>query len=64
MTDAETVERLKHIVNDDLVNLQVLLDELYARGWADRHRGRDYDPRGSDEWRAVFDLQTQHPAQR
>lgn len=31
-------------------------DELYFRGWQDRHKGKDYDPRGTTQWQAVLDL--------
>ena len=37
----------RNIADDPLYKA---LDELYARGWADRHKGRDYDPRGTIEW--------------
>ncbi len=34
---------------------RALADELYARGYEDRQKERDYDPRGSDAWQAVVD---------
>jgi len=42
----------------DLVNdpLYKALDKLYERGWVDKHKGRDYDPRGTEEWQGVLDL--------
>ncbi len=42
----------------DLVNdpLYKALDKLYERGWVDKHKGRDYDPRGTVEWQSVLDL--------
>lgn len=30
--------------------LHVLLDNLYKKGYEDRQKERDYDPRGSIEW--------------
>lgn len=32
------------------------LDELYLRGWQDRNKGKDYDPRGTTQWQDVLDL--------
>lgn len=32
------------------------LDELYRRGWNDRNKERDYDPRGTTQWQDVLDL--------
>lgn len=32
------------------------LDELYHRGWQDRNKERDYDPRGTTQWQDVLDL--------
>jgi hypothetical protein len=42
----------------DLVNdpLYKALDKLYERGWVDRNKGQDYDPRGTEEWQSVLDL--------
>lgn len=39
---------------DDL--LYDALDELYRRGWQDRNKERDYDPRGTTQWQKVLDL--------
>lgn len=38
--------------------LYKILDDLYERGWADKHKGRDYDPRGTAEWQTLLDLFT------
>jgi hypothetical protein len=38
-----------------------LADAAYRRGWEDRHRGKDYDPRGTAEWQAVADAMGQTP---
>ena len=42
----------------DLVNdpLYKTLDKLYERGWIDKHKEQDYDPRGTTEWQSVLDL--------
>jgi len=29
--------------------------ELYLRGYSDNRLGRDYDPRGCEEWQSVVD---------
>lgn len=33
-------------------------DSLYKRGYTDRQTGKDYDPRGCDEWQEVVDWLT------
>ena len=33
-----------------------VLDKLYRRGWYDSHKGKDYDPRGTEEWQNVCDI--------
>lgn len=33
-------------------------DSLYKRGYTDRQNGKDYDPRGCDEWQEVIDWLT------
>lgn len=42
-----------NLVSDPLYEA---LDALYTRGWADLHKGRDHDPRGTVEWQRVLDL--------
>lgn len=32
------------------------LDRLYERGWLDKHKENDYDPRGTQEWQHTLDL--------
>ena len=31
------------------------LDRLYERGWLDKHKENDYDPRGTQEWQHALD---------
>lgn len=47
----------------DLTTAQKLIDELYASGYQDARKERDYDPRGCKEWQAVVDLIEQLEAQ-
>jgi len=36
--------------------LYIALDNLYNRGWVDKHKNCPYDPRGTKDWQEVLDL--------
>ena len=33
-----------------------ILDAVYQRGWTDRGRDKDFDPRGTEEWQVAQDV--------
>ena len=57
-TVIEVISKGHAVVPVDWAGAEVMcaLDELYAAGYKDRERGRDYDPRGTEEWQDVHDM--------
>lgn len=55
------VEKAKNSAKEPAVPQGVIYekaDSLYKRGYTDRQNGKDYDPRGCDEWQEVVDWLT------
>ena len=58
----DTIRAALSHAEGEAVDREGLADDLYLAGYSAARKERDYDPRGCDQWQAVVDAISAHPA--